>query len=273
MNADGTPRGSRALRAQDGLAVQMPDFASLYPKRLRTLGGRLLASETDAQGDVVVRLYDVASGKDLWKQTFTAGSVVLRSEDPNLAGAVEPNNNGKVTVYDLRTSQKVLDAQMEPKDLEKVQDVRLLVDAERYYLACNRTSDPQEKNRLGRGPYPTVANGIRCLPANGPIYAFPRIGGKRIWKVESPNLLLVVDQFRELPVLVLTAWHQDFNARINPMTTKTQVIAKHTGKLILDKTEAIRNINQPFHTLRFNVAAGTVELIGYQNKIVMYQEK
>jgi len=53
---------------------------------------------------------------------------------------VEPGNDGKVTVVDLRTRKEVLVTHIIPKELEKVQDVRLLADAMHFYLSL--TSKP-----------------------------------------------------------------------------------------------------------------------------------
>ena len=50
VRENGTVGTGRALRAQDGVSVNVPDFAPLYKQRLRTLGRNLLLTETDAAG-------------------------------------------------------------------------------------------------------------------------------------------------------------------------------------------------------------------------------
>src|SRR5205085_685114 len=112
------------------------DFAALYQKRLRVLGATLLVSETDAKGAPTLRLYDIRSGKDLWKEKFAANSRVLQSEDPKLTGVVEPD--GRVRVFDLRTRSEVLNAKMsDPHHLDKVTSVHLLADGRYFYVTCN----------------------------------------------------------------------------------------------------------------------------------------
>src|SRR5262249_28331169 len=105
---------TRAFRASDGGAVDVPEFSTIFQNRQRVLGRHLFLKEDD-KVKVVLRLYDVHTAKDVWQQSYPAGSIVLRSEDPNLTGVVEPD--GKVTVMDLRTQKEVLKVPAyDPKD-------------------------------------------------------------------------------------------------------------------------------------------------------------
>ena len=85
-------------RRQQG---QGSDFAALFAKRLQVFGRYLLVSESGPITTWCIRLYDVVSGQDVWKQSFPAQSLVARSEDATLTSVVEPS--GKVHVIDLRT--------------------------------------------------------------------------------------------------------------------------------------------------------------------------
>src|SRR5262249_16910229 len=79
---NGKASEGRALRAHDGVAVPVADFSEVFPNRVRTLGRNLLLREVDkTDGKTVFRLYDVHTGKDLWKKTFTANALRLESED------------------------------------------------------------------------------------------------------------------------------------------------------------------------------------------------
>jgi outer membrane protein assembly factor BamB len=263
---------SRALRAHDGVTVEVPDFASLYQRRLRIIGRNLLLSENDAKGDMVLRLYDVHTGKDIWKQTFKSNTIVLRSEAPELFGVVEPANDGKVSVFNLHTFQEVLSARIDPKDLDKIQDVHLLQDNERFYLACHRSPDAVA-NPWG-GPYPNVMNGMRCVHVNGKVYAFYRDTGKLHWKHEALGQMLVLEQFRDSPVLIFTAsqrrpMNMGGNVRGGIMQVAVfRSIDKRTGKLVWDKE--YQNQSSQFYALNMNLQAGTVELVGYNLKILHY---
>src|SRR5262249_3183933 len=144
VREDGTVGPGRALRGQDGARVTVPDFAAAFQHRQRTLGGTVLVSEPGPNGAVVLRQYDVLSGKDLWKQRFAAGTVVLRAEDPELAGAVEPD--GKVTAVDLTTHRVVLQTSVEKSYLDKISEGLLLQDRADYFLILNRPPDGAAAN-------------------------------------------------------------------------------------------------------------------------------
>src|SRR5205823_3241945 len=148
-------------------------------------GRRLLLSETGERNEVVLRLYDVLTGKDLWKQSFAPGSTRLRSEDEGLAGVVEPD--GTVRVVNLDTAREVLKSKMDPKHLEKVQSVHLLADPWNIYVACNGPVDPNLMPWGGVQTNLLVGSGLRGLPVNGQVYAFGRATGKLRWRNLAAN--------------------------------------------------------------------------------------
>ena len=104
LDNQNNPNSTRVFRAADGIKVKAPDFAALFAKRLQVFGRHLLLSESGPTNSVVVRLYDMASGKDVWKQSYAPRSIVAHSEEATLTGVVEPN--GKVHVIDLRRARK-----------------------------------------------------------------------------------------------------------------------------------------------------------------------
>ncbi len=272
VRADGTTGPGRALRAHDGVAVDIPDFGPLYQRQLRVVGGNLLLSEK-TKSELVLRYYDVLTGKDHWKRSFSPDTIVLQSEDPELLGVVEPSKQAQVTVINLKTQKEVLRTKLDdPKDLEKAQAVHLLSDADRFYVAIHRPADPNV-NPWG-GPWSNLVNGIRCVPVNGKVYAFSRETGKREWKGEAQNQMLVLDQFKDLPILLFCARSQELVnvggfRQGNGMFSSIRSIEKRTGKLVYDKRVPTNQAPQ-FHALIANVAAGTVELIGPNLKIVHY---
>src|SRR5204863_3832501 len=97
------PNGSvvgigRAVRAIDGGQVDVKDFGYLFKHRLRVLGRHLLVADPSA--GLTIRLYDVLTGKDLFKKEFDAGSVVCQTEDPYLVGVID--GKGVLTAMDMR---------------------------------------------------------------------------------------------------------------------------------------------------------------------------
>jgi tetratricopeptide (TPR) repeat protein len=272
----------RALRAHNGDPVTVPDFAALYQRRLAMVGRHLLLSDHEP-GGLTLRLYDVLTGKDLWKKTFAANSLVLKSEDPYLIGAVEPANENKVTVVDLRFRTEVLltwtdskgNRQLDPKDLEKVQDIRLLADPMHFYLATNKQADPQRPMNVPvNGFWPNVANNIHTIPVNGKIFAFHRDTGNFHYFIDAANQMLITDQFKDNPVLLFTVRTNNrmmagMGGRgFNPgmMGGSVMCIEKRTAKL---KYKGEFNNNEGLFTaLDVNPRNGTVELIRNNLKIV-----
>jgi outer membrane protein assembly factor BamB/tetratricopeptide (TPR) repeat protein len=283
-NSDGMPTSTRVLRAADGVSVKAPGFAALYSKRLRTLGRNLLLSETGPNGAVTLRLYDVPEGKDLWAQAFAPRSQVLQSENPGLTGVVEPD--GKVHVLDSHTGKAVLVTDkgydytnpktgMDPAHLANLQDIGLVADGERIFVACNTTPDPNV-TRFGPLQSHLMANqGMRALPVNGMIYAYDRSSGEFKWNLPAPNQTITLERFAEVPVLMLTSHHSKM---INvgagrgfagvQQVVSVQSIDKRNGKTVFTFKEEGNNSLNPFHTLKIDTRAGKVELIGMNKTIV-----
>jgi outer membrane protein assembly factor BamB len=275
MGGDGNSAAStRVLRAADGVTVKgVPDFAALYQKRVRMVGRNILLSDTDDKNHAVLRLYDPLEAKDVWKETFPANSVVLRSETPHLAGMVEPD--GKVRVYDLRTQKQVLNGKMDPKDLEKAQTVHLLSDHKDLYVAVTKQPDPNLAQFGGVQPNLMQGTGLRSLPVNGEFYAFDGATGKVKWHNPAINEMLVMDQFQEMPIVLFTArygqWVINGPNRMHQQVVSLAAIDKRTGKRLYDDegNKKLLNTSQ-FHAVNMDVKAGKIELISQNLKITFF---
>jgi outer membrane protein assembly factor BamB len=266
MSGD-VPAATRALRARDGVSVPAPDFAPLYKDRVRVRGRQLLLQEAGPGGGVVLRLYDVRDGKDVWRHAFAPGAAVLRSEDPDLAGVAEPD--GAVHVFDLRTLKEVLRAKLDdPKDLDKVQSVQLLSDGRQFYVACNGPVDPAVLPLGGVQTNLMPATGLRAVPVNGAVYAF-RPDGKRVWRNKVANQMVVLERFDDLPVMLFTARYQRWMrgaVRNIEVVAPVLSIDKRTGKLLYNNENIPSGVN--FHALNVDAARGRIEFVNYQMKIV-----
>ncbi len=266
--SDNKASRARLIRVQDGSAVSVPDFAPLYDQRWHLHGSKILLSEPGPAGAVTLRWYDVLTGKDLWRQSFAAGSVPLLSEDASLAGMVEPE--GKVRVYNPATGKPVLNTKLDnPGHAEKVLSAHLLRDGKDYYLMFNGPPDPDvtpQGNSLSN-----VVGGaaLRCIPVNGYVYCFDAATGERCWYNEVTNQMLVVDHFRDMPVLLFTARYQQANGmgpgRIVNLVVSARTIDKRTGK-ILYLNDTVPS-GMYFHELKADPATGVVEFTGSQMRI------
>jgi outer membrane protein assembly factor BamB len=260
------PSATKAMRASDGVSVKVPDFAALYQKRVRVLGATLLLSENDAKGGPILRLYDVKTGKDLWKQQFGANARILQSDDPYLAGALE--QDGRVRVVDLRLRQIVLDTQWPSTvALDRASSVHLLADGRYFYLACSDSGDPVGFPAVQ--PMLMSGSGLRGLPVSGPICCF-RDDGKLNWFNVVIHQVLVMDQFADLPIMLFASRYQRMGPGIPRPGSINQVSAvtaleKQTGKIKYSNENVPSNMF--FHALHVDSRAGRVDFIGSQLKI------
>ncbi len=262
VNADGTVTGaSQAVRASDGASVNVPDFREAYQKRVGQVGRNLLVRDEDGN-NVTLRIYDVLTGKDLWKQQYPIGTTVIKSDATDLGGVVDPEGN--LSVIDIRTRQEVLKSTVKKEFLDKLQEAWLVADRDQFYLLLNKTADGNNN-----GVWMNVFHGMRCLNVNGTVYAFDRASGKTKWYNQIANQMLVLDQFKDLPIMVFTArsneWLLQGGNRINQHVVKVRTVHKQTGKLLFDK-QLNPNINN-FHALLADPKAGVIELVSFNMKI------
>jgi outer membrane protein assembly factor BamB len=227
----------------------------------------------DEAPGVTLRLYDILTSQDKWKQQFKAGSRVLETEDPSLGGVVEPD--GKVTVVDFgldrahAVAPKVLfTAQMKPEHLARVTSLHVLRDQKDVYIACDGQADQQilvgslMSNIM---PY----TGIRVMPVNGELYSFDGTNGELNWHNSCANQMILMEEFHSLPMVVLTSRYR----RILPGGQQTYVIAtrafdKKTGKLIFNQESTDTNRYQQYHSIRTDSRTGRFELISNNMKVV-----
>jgi hypothetical protein len=274
--------GVRALRARDGAAEDVPDFAALYQRRLRTVGRQFLLSDTDARANVVLRLYDVQTGKDTWHMSFPPKSLVIRSDDPRLTGAIEPLT-GKVRVYDIVSRREVLRTVLDTSSIgpaawaigHVLEDgVYLIHDTDQFYLLLNQQANPAMA--MWGGVWSNTMGGIRTTSLNGRVYAFNRATGKYRWYADVLDQMLVLDQFNDMPALFCTARSQRLaNPKMGPRGGITQAVGvksidKRTGKLLFDQD--MSNINQ-FFAVNINPKTATADVVTYNLKIEHYLER
>jgi outer membrane protein assembly factor BamB len=258
VDAKGKASGARAFRAADGVSVKVPDFAAAYQNRSRILGGKILTTHTDPKLGTTLRLYEIQTGKDAWKRTFKPGALVLRSQETDLTGAVEPN--GAVTILDF-AGKDVAKSKIDAEHLRKAQAVHLLRDQLHFYLAIN---GPKGEDRLTR-PNFTIGNGLRAVPVNGWLYAINRANGKMRWNVEATDQLLLTDDLAAMPMVLLTARTDDWNGHFTRHQAAIRAVDKQTGKIVFDAAELEKYSR--FHALKVDPAAGKIELVSEDLKI------
>jgi hypothetical protein len=267
-DADGGPTATRVFRTADGAAVNAPDFAAAYGRRLRTLGSRLLVWETEPGEGRMLRLYDVPGRTERWKHAFPARSLPLDVPDAPLAGAVAPD--GTLEAFDLDSGKPVLKAALDPAHLARAEKVHLLADAGHFYVTVRGPGDPNLA-RLGAVKANFVpATGLHGLPVHGPFYAFARNTGRPTWRVNVENQVLVLNHFADTPLLLFTSRY----LRWRKAPGRPAQVEQLAGLLALDKGTGKRLYDNPdlrdtpeFHSLGVDPRAGKVELISVNLKV------
>jgi outer membrane protein assembly factor BamB len=280
LSPEGKPAYTRVFRTYDGATVRAPDFRQAYEDRIRLVGRNILVADKDKEA-TTLRLYDPLTGKEVWKQAFAAKSVVLQVEEGDLAGVIEPD--GLVRIVDLATRKEALApiSKMEAKDVDKDTTYTVLGDASDVYIFPNAPAPPQTRVTTNLMP----GTGLRGINVNGEVYAFRREAeeirktkddgsvevikkekGSVHWHKAFPNEQLVVDQFQEMPMLLLTASTMKFQQFGQPggQSTTLKVIEKRTGKLLDDKD----NYNGgPFYSLETDARNGKISFTSPNERI------
>jgi len=159
-------------------------------------------------------------------------------------------------------------ANVKPEEPGKGSPLSLLRDRHSFYVAIN--NPPDNKVQAGTMMSNLMPNtGLRALPVNGMLYSFNG-KGELNWYNEAPNQMLVLDEFRELPMVLLTS---RYNKWLNGVPGQIQVAVdiliydKQTGKRIYFKEDTTQGIQQ-FHSLVVKAQAGKVELRSYNLSLV-----
>jgi hypothetical protein len=259
------PVSTRAIRASDGANVKVPDFTAAYKNRVKILGRQLLVADTADKGapagPITLRLYDVPTGKDVWKVTYETGAQLLESETKDYIGVV---SKGAIHLHDALTGKEFATTQVrEPADIDGNWTGHLLADRDQVYVAFNRPIDRTQVAINGINTNVMPGTGMRTLPVNGSVYAFWRQGAKqgRIhWIARVLNQMLVLDQFEDLPILLFTSRYQKVTAPNQSLQVVTLwSVDKRTGKGLVTDDE-IKG-GQTFYALRVDPRAGKIEFI------------
>jgi hypothetical protein len=270
---DKKPVSAKLLRATDGMAVEgSPDSGHvLAAARSFTIQGRT-ALLTEGTGDQprVLRLYDLATGKDVWKREYDSKAVPIRPITGDWAGYIKAS--GEAEVIDAKTGKLVATLKIDEKnletDLKPCLEAQVIADADRFYLFLDR--DPSAPSTNDTRRVPVYNNMIRTHKVNGPLYAFDRGTGKRLWYYGEglfENQLLILEQFADLPVILAASPV----SRQNPNQGFRQdcpvvVIEKARGRLLFDR--AVPN-NNVFQNMNVNFKNGTIDLNRYDVRIAI----
>ncbi|MBN9523556.1 PQQ-like beta-propeller repeat protein [bacterium] len=261
LAADRRPVGVRVIRAGDGGTVDgAPDSADVLnaARSYRIYGSTVLLHETADDGPQVVRLLDLATGKDVWKRQYDAKAVAIKSHDAGVCGVVK--STGEVDLLDPQTGRPLgtfkLDADRLADHFGRCQAAQLFADADRFYLVLDR-----DRNAVNARPNQFTPSNtpLRATPVNGPMYCFRRATGERAWYADShfENQLLFLERFGDLPVLV--AGQAAFVQGVGRTEFRAVVVEKERGLLRLAATGQPDGMT--FQTMTVDPRNRTVEFL------------
>ncbi|MDY3552118.1 PQQ-like beta-propeller repeat protein [Gemmata sp. JC717] len=265
------PVSAKLIRAVDGVQVEgSPDSGDVLKNaRSYRLFGRhaLITSGTDNEPRVL-RLYDLATGKDVWKKEYDSKAVPITAPlNPDWTGALKAD--GTAEVLSIRTGETITTLKLDPKNFEAhlvpCVGAQVLADGDRFYLILDR--DPNAASTTGNRPVQVQNNAmLRAQKVNGPVYAFDRVSGKRLWHYEGvlEHQWLVLEQFAELPVLIASAPVMNQN---NVYSHAIVVIEKERGRLILE-TSVVYNGNL-FQSLAIDPKNGTIRMSRFDTSVLI----
>ncbi|MBN9117737.1 MAG: PQQ-binding-like beta-propeller repeat protein [Planctomycetes bacterium] len=260
---------TKLLRAVDGMVVEnSPDSGRTLAdaKSFKLYGRHALLSAGGGDQPRVLRLYDMATGKDAWKKEYDAKSIPITAPlNSEWTGFVKAE--GTAEIFSVRTGETVATLKIDPKNVEahlkSCVGAQVLADADRFYLILDR--DPAAGSTNGTRPVPVYNNYmLRSQKVNGPVYAFDRGSGKRLWVYADvlENQWLVLEQFADLPVLIAAAPVMREN---NQYQHAVVVIEKERGRLVFDKP-VVYNGNF-FQNLTVDAKNGTISMNRFDTRV------
>ena len=269
VDANRRPTGVRVLRAGDGATVPgAPDSAAVLAaaKSYKVFGRTALLHEVDVDGNQVLRLLDLTTGKDVWKRDYDDKAVAVKAHDVPLCGMVR--GTGEVDLLDPHTGRPVgafkLDTDRLADHVGKSKGAQLFADPTRFYLVLDR-----DRNAGGGGPINRfgVYGGVlplRSTPVDGPMYCFVRATGERAWYADHhfENQTLILDRFADLPVLV--AGQTTLRPAGGQFEFRAVVVEKERGLLRFAQTIQ-DNSQQPFQTVTIDPRNRSVEYFRPRN--------
>jgi outer membrane protein assembly factor BamB len=267
--AEGNVRGVRAFRASDGVSVDIPEAVEAFAHRQRSIGRNLLVTDPGLHEELIVRLYDVQAGKDVWKKTYANGSLLLDCNTADYLAVADIK--GHVEMLDPQTGAELQRLAVEPQYMKKATSGVLLRDKTQYYVGFQLPKGPN--SNVSDGPNPTAMGEIVSLPINGRLFAYDRKAGDLRWASDLRYQMIILERFEEMPILLCSAMTTRGTGGPNGdvAVSATITLDKKTGKKLYKKE--VLNVGDQYHTLQVNPRAGTIEFVGLQSKVRFLMSK
>ena len=217
------PTGEEALvlRAIDGELLGTRPVPAM--NRRMALSGRRVLTWAVENYSIVVSLVDPWQKTEAntwddtatWRRELSPGSkAALVGEE--LLGIVEPE--GRFLVLDPATGAELINGRIEAEP--QLTEIYLLASRRQVVLVTNH---PWRNNQDGVF-IRSVPGGFNNPLIHGQVYGFDRASGKRQWQATIEKQGLLLDQPRDLPVLVFASLIYERKAQGRPQTTTHSLI-------------------------------------------------
>jgi outer membrane protein assembly factor BamB/TolA-binding protein len=257
------PVATQLLRAVDGMPVEgSPDIGRTLQaiKFYRIYGSMVLLMEGGGDQPRSLRMLDLITGKDLWKREYDAKAIPIKSLSSDWCGFIKPS--GEAEVLEVKSGKILATLQIDKKnlaaDLQPCVSAQLFADADRFYLTLDRGGASASSGAMRQQ---MNNNSMRAVSVNGPIYAFDRTSGKRLWYYGDglglfENQMMVLEQFADLPVIIVSGLVT--NQQTKQAAQSVIIVEKARGRLLMDKQ--VQYTGQFFQSLKVNMDSGTIEI-------------
>jgi outer membrane protein assembly factor BamB len=245
------------LNAATGELVGKRRIAKLE-ERMATLGRQVLTWQPVEKGNQL-EMRDVEADRVLWSYTFAAGAKASVAREDAL-GVLQPD--GEFSLVRLADGKLLAKERLEVPN--SLMGIYLIQSPEGYLLAVNAAARSQRN--LSVQPFPNVGD---CPLVNGPIYAFDRADGHKLWSqpVNVTQHGLLLSQPSELPVLVLIRQvHRVGPSSVREPKLSIMCIDKRSGRVVYSKDE-LPGTTVPSCEITGDPAAKTVT-IALANRVI-----
>ncbi|WP_145368066.1 outer membrane protein assembly factor BamB family protein [Maioricimonas rarisocia] len=247
----------RVLSTLDGTVIDQRQWRPDTEGILLSDGNRILvqspppapsAATADDEIDVTLTLHDLVSGESLWSRTDPPGAIPFRI-DMQWLGIL--HRSGEVHLLELATGVVRSTSTIElPQEFDSI---FTLHDANQFFVM---TSAPVEDRRLLSAAQ--IQRGFRRPPVNGFLHAFDRRTAAHQWSKPFENLVLPLDQPRDVPLIISNdSLNPHDDGKAGAPTGRLQCFDKQTGERIWD---TMGTMPQLYFMIERDEASGWVEL-------------
>ncbi|TVS18003.1 MAG: hypothetical protein EA424_11765 [Planctomycetaceae bacterium] len=217
--------------------------------RWATSGRNVLAwSQASATEPLTLRLYDVWTGEEHWREEVPAESRATLIEEDEVA-LLQPD--GRLVIRSLGGDAVLVETQVQPE--QGLLSLYVIRSQQQYLVVTNRTARVEPNTPAAS--IRSIVSGTATPLVSGHAYAFDRGTGQSVWEEPFPvdRFGFPEDQPSESPVLLLLRHYRPDSTRGTQQHTAMLALARHDGRQVMDKGDI------PAQTYTYDVTADRLQ--------------